>query len=42
MPDFFRKLYSAAAPDLIEAADPVLFDHRDQVYREFLELPMPL
>ena len=42
MPGFFRALYSAASPELIAAADPSLFDHRDRVYEEFLELPMPL
>lgn len=42
MPDFFRALYSAAPPRLVEAADPDLFAHRDRVYAEFLELPVPL
>lgn len=42
MGDFFRKLYSSAAPELLAAADPELFEHRDHVYGEFLELPIPL
>jgi len=42
MPDFFRALYSSASPELVAPADPLLFKHRDAVYGEFLELPMPL
>lgn len=34
--------YSAADPAIINAADPILFEHRDFVYQTHLELPMRL
>ncbi len=40
MPEFVRALYTNADPTVDAAADPVLFEHRDRIYEEYLELPL--
>jgi glutathione S-transferase len=38
-PDYFRKLYETALPETHAAADPILFEHRDYIYKTHLKLP---
>ena len=40
MPDFLRAQYQATSPVITAALDPILLEHRDFVYEEFLELPL--
>jgi hypothetical protein len=42
MPDPFRKMYTNTDPGIQAAAKPILFVHRDFIYREYLELPIDL
>jgi hypothetical protein len=42
MPEQFRKTYTNTDPVVQAAADPLLFAHRDFIYREYLELPIDL
>jgi glutathione S-transferase len=42
MPHGFRKMYTCGDPTVMHAATPELFDHRDRIYREYLELPVDL
>jgi glutathione S-transferase len=39
MPDFMRKMYILPAA-LRERVDPVLMEHRDMMYREYISLPL--
>ena len=38
----FRKMYTCGHPTIMAATTPDLFDHRDHIYREYLELPVDL
>ncbi|MBW2314829.1 MAG: hypothetical protein JRH10_11615 [Deltaproteobacteria bacterium] len=40
MPEPLRAGYSLSDPELRAAADPILLEHRDHVYREHLTLPL--
>jgi glutathione S-transferase len=40
MPDFLRAQYEVADPVVRAAVDPLLLEHRDFIYREFLPLPL--
>lgn len=40
MPDFMRHNYSGLTPELGDALDPILLEHRDRVYERHIELPM--
>jgi len=40
MPDYIRKLYTVAYPDVKAALDPILFEHRDRLFREVIGLPL--
>jgi len=40
MPAPFRKMYTNTDPLIQTAAKPILFAHRDFIYREYLELPI--
>lgn len=42
MADFMRRQYRASHPALRAAADPILLEHRDFVYGEYLGLPLDL
>jgi len=42
MPAAYRSLYTCAEPTVMRAVDPALFEHRDFIYREHLELPVDL
>lgn len=42
MPAPFRKMYTNTDPVLQAAVDPILFEHRDFIYKEYLELPIDL
>jgi glutathione S-transferase len=42
MPAPFRKMYTNADPTIQAAAKAMLFEHRDFIYREYLELPIDL
>jgi hypothetical protein len=42
MPAPFRKMYTNTDPIIQAAAEPILFEHRDFIYREYLELPIDL
>lgn len=42
MPDMFRDVYTNADPILKKATSKILMDHRDFIYREYLELPVDL
>ena len=35
-----RRLYTATEPDLLEALDPILLDHRDHMYAKHLRTPL--
>ncbi|HET9062523.1 MAG TPA: glutathione binding-like protein [Candidatus Binatia bacterium] len=41
-PDYIRPLYVLDDPELRSTAAPLLAEHRDRVYREYLELPVRL
>lgn len=40
MPDYIRKLYTVAYPEVKAALDPILFEHRDRMFREVIGLPL--
>jgi glutathione S-transferase len=42
MPQSFRTLYTNTDPTIQAAAKPILFEHRDFIYSEYLELPVDL
>ena len=42
MPEGLRRGYVLADPAVRSAADPILLEHRDLIYREYLELPVRL
>lgn len=42
MPEPMRRSYRVTDPAIRAAADPALLEHRDRVYREYLELPIDL
>lgn len=42
MPDFLRPIFTSAEPEVLALVEDGLLRHRDFVYREFLELPVPL
>jgi hypothetical protein len=42
MPPSFRTLYTNTDPTIQAAAKSILFEHRDFIYREYLELPVDL
>jgi glutathione S-transferase len=42
MPEALREAFEVKDPEIVEALDPSLLDHRDRVYREHLELPVRL
>jgi len=42
MPQPFRKLYTNTDPTIQAAVTPLLMEHRDFIYRQYLELPIDL
>ena len=42
MPQSFRTLYTNTDPVVQAAVTPLLVEHRDFIYREYLELPIDL
>jgi glutathione S-transferase len=42
MPDYLRPFYALDDSEVRSAADPLLMEHRDRIYREYLELPVRL
>lgn len=42
MPPLFREVYTNVDPILASAVDPILMEHRDFIYRRYLELPIDL
>jgi len=36
----FRKTYTNTDPEIAAAASPALYEHRDFIYKEYLELPV--
>jgi len=40
MPEFLRAQYDVRDARVSEAIDPLLLEHRDSIYREFLQLPL--
>jgi glutathione S-transferase len=42
MPSSFRTMYTNIDPTIQAAAKPILFEHRDFIYRNYLELPVDL
>ena len=40
MPDMLRALYTLTDEATRASADPILLEHRDMIYRDFLELPL--
>lgn len=42
MPERMRPMFTAKTPEILSALDDGLLEHRDFIYREHLELPVPL
>ncbi len=42
MSEGMRQTYTAEEPLLLEACDPLLLEHRDEIYRDWMELPVDL
>ena len=40
MPEMLRQQYGAIGPPVKAALDPALLEHRDTIYRDFLQLPL--
>ena len=40
MGDFMRAQYTLTDPSQLAAADPILLEHRDRIYRDHLQLPL--
>jgi len=40
MASSFRDTYTERDPTIVEATSPALLEHRDFIYREYLELPI--
>ena len=40
MPDFMRENYTHLTPELAEALDPILLEHRELMYQRHIKLPM--
>jgi hypothetical protein len=42
MPDVFRAAFTAMDHATQAALDPILLEHRDEIYDKYLELPLTL
>ena len=42
MPPMIRDMFTVKEPRILDAARPILFDHRDRIFRDYLELPVDL
>jgi hypothetical protein len=42
IPERMRPMFTATEPEILSILDAGLLEHRDFVYREHLELPVPL
>jgi glutathione S-transferase len=42
MPQIIREMFTITEPTIVAAAHPILFEHRDYIFRNFLELPVDL
>jgi hypothetical protein len=40
MASSFREMYTERDPLVVDATSPLLMEHRDFIYREYLELPI--
>jgi hypothetical protein len=40
MDDFMRRAYLLTDPEIRKEADPLLLEHRDAIYADYLELPL--
>jgi hypothetical protein len=40
MPHWLRVTYTANDPRVVAAIKPIVFEHRDFIYHEYLQLPM--
>ena len=40
MPKGLRRMYTEEDPQVLAALDPILIEHRDAIYRDFLSLPL--
>jgi glutathione S-transferase len=40
IPDYVAAFYSAIPESIVAALDPVLFEHRDRIYRHHIGLPL--
>jgi glutathione S-transferase len=42
MPEMMRGMYGNPGPEVAAALDPALLDHRDRIYRDYMEFPLVL
>jgi hypothetical protein len=42
MPQRIREMFTITEPTIVAAIDPILFEHRDFIFKQFLELPVDL
>jgi glutathione S-transferase len=42
MPEMLRGLYGNPGPVVAKALDPALLEHRDRIYRDYMEFPLAL
>ncbi len=42
MPDFLREMFTVSEPTVVAAMHPILFEHRDFIFSDYLELPVDL
>jgi hypothetical protein len=42
MPRQIREMFTITEPSIVAAMDPILFEHRDFIFKNYLELPVDL
>ncbi len=42
MPEMIRAMFTTTDPTIVAATKPILIEHRDFIYKNYLELPVDL
>ena len=42
MPQIIREMFTTTEPTIVATMHPILFEHRDSTFRDYLELPAHL
>jgi hypothetical protein len=42
MPEMIREMFTTTEPRIVAATNPILIEHRDFIFKNYLELPIDL